>query len=75
MRAQPGEAALALQHALPRVDHIGGAAYADSALYTGVCWAPVEDEYGFDGMLAWEVRRPYPLMVMAVSAFLHTQDR
>lgn len=44
-------------------------------LYAGVLWMPIEDPYGFDGMVAWEIKRPYPATVLAIEAFLHTQDR
>lgn len=46
-----------------------------NTLYAGVYWAPVEDDYSFDGMLAWEITRPYPAAVLAIEAYLHTQDR
>jgi hypothetical protein len=44
-------------------------------LYAGVFWTTIEDPYGFDGMISWEVRRPYPASVVAVQGYLHTQDR
>lgn len=43
-------------------------------LFTGVARQEVDDDNTFDGMLAWEIIRPYPCIVTAVGGFLHTQD-
>ena len=44
-------------------------------MYAGVFWTTIEDTYGFDGMISWEIKRPYPAAVVAVQGYLHTQDR
>lgn len=41
----------------------------------GVFTDALQNDYTFDSMLAWEVTRPYPATVLAVTQFLHTQDR
>lgn len=44
-------------------------------LFTGIHWDTLADDYSFDGMLAWQVTRPYPATVAAVGGFIHTQDK
>jgi hypothetical protein len=44
-------------------------------LYSGVFWDTLDDTNSFDGMLAWQVVRPYPSAVVAVTPFMNTQDR
>lgn len=53
----------------------GGTNYALTALYSGVQWGALEDDYSFDSMVCWQVTRPYPATVCALGPFLHTQDR
>lgn len=43
-------------------------------LFTGVVRQEVDDDNSFDGMLAWQITRPYPCIVTAIGGFLHTQD-
>lgn len=50
-------------------------AQAASVLYSGEHWDTLEDGYSFSSQLAWKVSRPYPAMVLAITQFLHTQDR
>ena len=44
-------------------------------LFSGVFQGPVDDIYSYDGMLAWEISRPYPATVCALGGFLQTQDK
>lgn len=53
----------------------GGTQYNSKTLFSGVYWDTIEDEYGFDGMLAWEITRPVPGTVTSLAGFLNTQDR
>lgn len=46
-----------------------------TTLFSGVHWDALEDDNTYDGMLCWEISRPYPVNVCAVEPFLHTQDR
>ena len=46
-----------------------------TSLYNDVYWDHVEDDYSFNSQPTWQVTRPYPCTVLAVEAFLHTQDR
>ena len=51
------------------------AAYDTKTLFTGVHWSTVEDNYDFEGGLAWEVTRPLPASIVSIGGFLNTQDR
>lgn len=53
----------------------GGTPYTVTQLFSGTYWDTIDDDYGFDGMLAWQSTGPYPLMVVSVSGFINTQDR
>lgn len=53
----------------------GGTDYTKLQLFTGTVWQELEDDYGFDSMPSWQITRPYPAAVLAVEAFVHTQDR
>jgi hypothetical protein len=53
----------------------GGTPLTNLQLYSGTYWNTLEDDYSFDSMLCWRITRPYPSTVLAVGAFLHTQDR
>lgn len=52
-----------------------GVSYQFHTLFSGVHWDILDDDYNFDGMLSWEVGRPYPALVAAATGFLSTQDR
>jgi hypothetical protein len=42
--------------------------------FSGMYRYPLKDDYGYDSMLAWQIKRPYPASVINVGAFLETQD-
>jgi hypothetical protein len=44
-------------------------------LYSGIHYDTLADEYSFDGMLAWQIDRPYPAAVVSAGIFLSTQDK
>lgn len=44
-------------------------------LFSGIYWGTVDDNYGFDGMICWEISEPYPATVVALNGFMHMQDR
>jgi hypothetical protein len=46
-----------------------------ATLYTGEHSDTVEGDYNLDGMLAFQITRPYPATVTAFGGFLQTQDR
>lgn len=54
---------------------LGGTAYPQSQLYSGEFSNTVEDTYGYDGMLCWQVTRPLPATMTAFGGFLETEDR
>lgn len=49
--------------------------YAENALFTGIHWDSLQDDYGYDSMLCWRVSRPYPATIAAISLFLQTMDK
>ncbi len=53
----------------------GGTAYTKLQLFNGVYWDTIEDSWGFDGMLCWQVSRPYPAAVVSISGFMNMSDR
>ncbi len=57
------------------VDPVTGTAIAGGVAYSGVIIGTLEDGYSFDSMLCWQVNRPYPATVSAVSSFVQTQER
>lgn len=53
----------------------GGIDYTLLQLKSGIHQATIEDDSSYDGMVCWEVTRPYPATVLAIEPFLQTQDR
>ena len=53
----------------------GGRRYTPTELFSGVWYDTIEDRGSFDGMLAWEVRGPFPAKVLAIGSFLKVEDR
>lgn len=53
----------------------GVTARSEDSPFTGVYWGTLKDNYSFDGMLAWQVNRPYPCTVCSVSIFLDFEER
>lgn len=53
----------------------GGTPVPLTELYSGLYWGTVEDDYGFDGMLCWEITRPVPATIASIGGFVHGQDR
>lgn len=53
----------------------GGKDFAVNQLFQGVWWDTIEDDGGFDGMLAWSINRPLPASISSISGFIQTQDR
>lgn len=54
---------------------LGGNPNAANQLYSGIFSDTVTDDYSYDGMLAWQITRPYPATVLSNEGFLDTQDR
>jgi hypothetical protein len=53
----------------------GNTPYDTKTLFKGVHWSTLEDNYDFEGGLAWEISRPLPANVVSIGGFLNTQDR
>lgn len=47
---------------------------AVNQLFTGVMRQEIDDFYDFDGMLCWQITRPYPATVVACGEFRATED-
>lgn len=52
-----------------------GNAIADLTTFTGVHHDTLQDDYSYDGMVAWRVSRPWPCNISAISGNIQTQDR
>jgi hypothetical protein len=44
-------------------------------LFNGVYWQTLDDTYGFNSMLCWQVDRPYPAVVAAIGGRMQMSDR
>ena len=53
----------------------GGTNLAINILKTGVHTQTLTDRHSYDGMLCWQVSRPYPATVASAENFLAAQDR
>jgi hypothetical protein len=53
----------------------GGTNIPINVLKTGVHTQTLTDRYSYDGMLCWQISRPYPATVASAENFLATQDR
>jgi hypothetical protein len=54
---------------------LGGRAYTRLQLFTGVYWDTIEDNYGFDSMICWQITRPYPAAIASLTGFMEEADR
>lgn len=52
-----------------------GTGYEKDELFSGVIGDSLDDEYSTEGMICWEVTRPYPATISAVGGYLATQDK
>jgi hypothetical protein len=52
-----------------------GQFYAPLQPFSGVWFDSIADESSFDGMVCWQITRPYPANVIAIEPFIHTQDK
>lgn len=43
--------------------------------FSGVHHDALNDDYSYDGMVAWRVSRPWPVNIVAISGNIQTQDR
>lgn len=64
----------AKMHAL-QFKSLGGTAYHKTQLFSGVYQDTVDDTGSYDGMLCWQVTRPYPASLVALTGFLNMQDK
>lgn len=49
--------------------------YAVDRLFSGIHQDTLDDEYGFDSMICWEITRPLPMTIAAFGGFIQTQDK
>jgi hypothetical protein len=50
------------------------AAYLVNQQFTGIYKETLTDDYGFDGMICWQVTRPYPLNIANIGGMIETTD-
>lgn len=53
----------------------GGRRYSKTELFSGLYVDTIDDDNSEDGMLCWEISRPFPATVLALGGFLMTQDK
>jgi hypothetical protein len=44
-------------------------------LFSGVYWQTLDDTYGFDSMICWQIDRPYPGTVVSIGGMMNMSDR
>ena len=59
----------------PNAKNNTGAAPSRPLAFNGILWSTVDDDYTFDGMIAWQVTDPYPCRVLSIGGFFQTQER
>ena len=52
----------------------GGRRLGPLEFFSGIWRDTLDDDFSYDSMLCWQVSRPYPVTMMALGAFLRTQD-
>jgi hypothetical protein len=59
----------------PRLTHDDtGAQYVPTEMFSGFWRDQLEDEYGFDSMVGWQILRPYPATIVSIGASIETSD-
>lgn len=53
----------------------GETARAEDSPFSGVIIGTLDDDYGFEGQLCWELTRPYACTIMATSVWLDEAER
>ncbi len=48
---------------------------ASGTSFSGVYWGTIEDGSTFDSQLCWQIDRPYPATVSAITSFMETNER
>ncbi len=54
---------------------LNGIAYTALQMWQGVWWDVIDDDYSFDGMIAWRSQRMLPATVGTISGNIQTNDR
>ena len=54
---------------------VDGAMIAPLTMFSGIQQDSINDDYGYDGMICWEVSRPFPANVIAIGGNIATQDQ
>ena len=56
------------------MDQQSGQSLEPLTMFSGIAQNTLQDDYGYESALCWEVRRPYPANVVAIGPNLSTQD-
>lgn len=49
--------------------------YDHATMFSGVHWDTIDGDTNFDGVVSWNMPRPYPVAVCSVSGFIETNER
>ncbi len=52
-----------------------GTNFTTGQMFSGVYWNTLKDDYSFDGMICWQITRPYSATVCAIEGFIQTMDK
>lgn len=64
------------QHLRPaKFRSAGGTEYPKLSLFTGIYRDTLDDNWSLDGMICWQVSRPYPATVMSLTGFMRNEDK
>jgi hypothetical protein len=64
-----------LSPALFKTTPTAGQALATGALFDGVYWDTITDEWSLDGMICGRISRPYSATIVALEGFIETSDK
>lgn len=59
---------------LAKFTDAGGNVLTRDTLFSGVYRKEIDDNWSFDSMLSWQITRPYPCTIVALSGFIETNE-
>jgi hypothetical protein len=54
---------------------VNDVAFTVQQQFTGVYWMMLTGSYDYDGMICWQVTRPYICNITAIAGFIQTADK
>lgn len=55
--------------------YLNEAPYNYETLYNGVHWDTIDGDENLDGVVSWQMTRPYPVTVCSIAAYIETAER